>query len=66
MKTVAVDKGLLNVEFVIPASFLEGEDIATFIAEAKEDDVINSARFSRNKRTWHFFCWQAGGFIFLQ
>lgn len=36
---VAVDKGLLNVEVTIPASFMEGEDIDTVIAEAKEDGI---------------------------
>lgn len=38
-EAVAVDKGLLNVEVTIPASFLEGEDIDTVIAEAKEDGI---------------------------
>ncbi|MGN7387843.1 hypothetical protein [Sporosarcina sp. SAFN-015] len=36
---VAVDKGLLNVEVTIPASFMEGEDIDTVVAEAKEDGI---------------------------
>jgi len=34
-----VDKGLLNVEVTIPASFLEGQDIDTAIAAAKEEGV---------------------------
>ncbi|RHW36687.1 hypothetical protein D1B33_09815 [Lysinibacillus yapensis] len=34
---VSVDKGLLNVEVTVPASFIEGEDIDTVIAEAEED-----------------------------
>lgn len=37
--SVAVDKGLLNVEVTIPASFLEGEDIDVVVAEAKEDGI---------------------------
>ncbi|WP_432361517.1 hypothetical protein [Sporosarcina sp. UB5] len=36
---VAVDKGLLNVEVTIPASFLEGEDIDSVVAQAKEDGI---------------------------
>lgn len=36
---VAVDKGLLNVEVTIPASFMEGEDIDAVVAEAKEDGI---------------------------
>ena len=36
---VAVDKGLLNVEVTIPASFLEGEDIDTVVANAKEEGI---------------------------
>ncbi|MBK3495939.1 hypothetical protein JFL43_13930 [Viridibacillus sp. YIM B01967] len=34
---VAVDKGLMNVEIKVPASFYEGEDIDAIIASAKED-----------------------------
>lgn len=34
-----VDKGLLNVEVTIPASFFEGQDIDTVISEAKNDGV---------------------------
>jgi len=34
-----VDKGLLNVEVTIPASFLEGQDIDTVIAEAKNEGI---------------------------
>ena len=37
--SVAVDKGLLNVEVTIPASFLEGEDIDTVVAQAKEEGI---------------------------
>ncbi|MCA1029198.1 hypothetical protein LCM23_24605 [Cytobacillus kochii] len=36
---VNVDKGLLNVELTLPASFFEGEDIDTVIAEAKKERV---------------------------
>ena len=36
---VGVDKGLLNVEVTVPASFLEGEDIDSVIAQAKEDGI---------------------------
>ncbi|MET3728126.1 ABC-type Na+ efflux pump permease subunit [Fictibacillus halophilus] len=36
---VSVDKGLLNVEVTLPASFFEGEDIDSTIAEAKKDGV---------------------------
>lgn len=36
---VAVDKGLLNVEVTVPASFMEGEDIDTVVAQAKEDGI---------------------------
>lgn len=34
-----VDKGLLNVEVTIPASFLAGQDIDTVIAEAKNEGI---------------------------
>ncbi|MFB7160250.1 MULTISPECIES: hypothetical protein [unclassified Lysinibacillus] len=37
--SLKVDKGLLNVEVTIPASFLEGQDIDTAITEAKEEGV---------------------------
>ena len=36
---INVDKGLLNVEITLPASFFEGEDIDTVIANAKKDGV---------------------------
>ncbi|WP_019241052.1 MULTISPECIES: hypothetical protein, partial [Bacillus] len=36
---LAVDKGLLNVEITIPASFFEGQDLDTVIADAKKDGV---------------------------
>lgn len=36
---VKVDKGLLNVEVTIPASFFEGQDIETVISEAKKDGI---------------------------
>lgn len=36
---VKVDKGLLNVEVTLPATFFEGEDIDEAIAEAKADGV---------------------------
>ena len=38
-KGVNVDKGLLNVEVTLPATFLEGQDIDEAIAEAKEEGV---------------------------
>jgi hypothetical protein len=38
-EAVSVDKGLLNVEVTLPASFFEGEDIDTVIADAKKDGV---------------------------
>lgn len=38
-EAVNVDKGLLNVELTLPASFFEGEDIDTVIAEAKKEGV---------------------------
>ena len=37
--SVGVEKGLLNVEVTVPASFLEGEDIDAVIAQAKEDGI---------------------------
>ena len=38
-ESVGVDKGLLNVEVTVPATFLEGEDIDTVVAQAKEDGI---------------------------
>lgn len=43
-ESVAVDKGLLNVEVTIPASFLEGEDIDTVVAQAKEDGIKDAKK----------------------
>ena len=37
--SVGVEKGLLNVEVTVPASFLEGEDIDAVVAQAKEDGI---------------------------
>ncbi|QDQ03117.1 hypothetical protein FOH38_23225 [Lysinibacillus fusiformis] len=34
-----VDKGLLNVEVTLPASFFEGQDIDTVITESKNDGI---------------------------
>jgi len=39
--TLGVDKGLLNVEVTIPATFMEGEDIDQVVADAKENDIKN-------------------------
>lgn len=36
-ENVAVDKGLLNVELTLPASFFEGQDMDEVIAEAEEN-----------------------------
>lgn len=36
---VNVDKGLLSVDVTIPASFFEGEDMDTVIANAKQDGI---------------------------
>ena len=36
---VVVDKGLLNVEVTIPASFFEGEDMDQVIKQAKEEGI---------------------------
>lgn len=36
---IGVDKGLLNVEVTLPASFLEGDDIEEVIEKAKADGV---------------------------
>ena len=36
-ENVAVDKGLLNVEVTLPASFFDGQDIDEVIAQAEED-----------------------------
>ncbi|WP_238988205.1 hypothetical protein [Filibacter tadaridae] len=36
-----VDKVLLSVEVTIPSTFMEGEDIDTIIAEAKENSIKN-------------------------
>jgi hypothetical protein len=38
-EAVSVDKGLLNVEVTLPASFFEGDDIDKVIADAKKDGV---------------------------
>lgn len=38
-QAVDVEKGLLNVEVTLPASFFEGEDIDAAIASAKEEGV---------------------------
>lgn len=35
----AVDKGLLNVEITMPASFVEGEDIDNTIKEAEAEGI---------------------------
>jgi len=37
--SVEVDKGLLNVEVTLPASFFEGQDIDEVITQAKEEGV---------------------------
>lgn len=38
-ETVEVDKGILNVEITLPASFFEGEDLDQVMADAKADGV---------------------------
>lgn len=38
-EALKVDKGLLNVEVTIPASFFEGQDIETVISEAEKDGI---------------------------
>ncbi|MEK4628110.1 hypothetical protein MKZ17_07875 [Solibacillus sp. FSL R7-0682] len=38
-ESIEVDKGLLNVEIVLPASMFEGQDIDTVISEAKSEGV---------------------------
>ncbi|WP_245975350.1 hypothetical protein [Oceanobacillus chungangensis] len=38
-ESLNVDKGLLNVEVTIPASFFEGEDLDQVIADAKESGI---------------------------
>lgn len=43
-ESVGVDKGLFNVEVTLPASFFEGEDIDTAIAEAKADGIKEATK----------------------
>lgn len=38
-ESVAVDKGLLNVEITLPASLFEGEDVDNSVAEAEKDGI---------------------------
>lgn len=38
-ESLKVDKGLLNVEVTIPASFYEGQDIDKAITEAKKEGI---------------------------
>ncbi|WP_428912354.1 hypothetical protein [Niallia sp. Krafla_26] len=38
-QSLNVDKGLLNVEVTLPASFFEGQDIDTVIAEMEKEDI---------------------------
>ena len=49
---VAVDKGILNVEVTLPASFFEGEDIDEAIASAKEDGVTDVIKNSDGSLTY--------------
>ncbi|MGE6514064.1 hypothetical protein [Lysinibacillus sphaericus] len=39
-----VDKGLLNVDVTIPASFFEGQDIDSAIAEAKKEGIKEAVK----------------------
>lgn len=50
--SLKVDKGLLNVEITIPASFLEGQDIDTAITEAKEEGVKEVIKNSDGSLTY--------------
>ncbi|QJC53532.1 hypothetical protein HGI30_19645 [Paenibacillus albicereus] len=43
-KGVEVDKGLLNHEITLPASFFEGQDLDAVIAEAKKSGVTDVKR----------------------
>lgn len=43
-ESVGVDKGLFNVEVTLPASFFEGENIDTAIAEAKADGIKEATK----------------------
>lgn len=49
---VEVDKGLLNVELHLPASFFEGEDIDEVIAEAKEEGVAEVTKNNDGSLTY--------------
>lgn len=50
--SLKVDKGLLNVEVTIPASFLEGQDIDTAITAAKEEGVKEVIKNSDGSLTY--------------
>ena len=39
-----MEKGIFNVEVTLPASFFEGEDIDTVIAEAKKDGIKEATK----------------------
>lgn len=43
-ESVGVDKGIFNVEITLPASFFEGEDIDTVIADAKKDGIKEATK----------------------
>ncbi len=43
-ESLKVDKGLLNVEVTIPASFYEGQDIDKAITEAKEEGIKDAVK----------------------
>jgi len=51
-ENLQVDKGLLNVEITLPASFFEGEDIDQVIADAKADGIKEATKNSDGSVTY--------------
>ncbi|MBO1915192.1 hypothetical protein J4G37_61495, partial [Microvirga sp. 3-52] len=49
---VAVDKGIVNVEVTLPASFFEGEDIEEAIENAKDEGVSEVTKNSDGSLTY--------------
>lgn len=51
-ESVSVDKGLMNVEVTLPATFFEGEDIDQLIADAKKEGVKEVKKNSDGSLTY--------------
>ena len=47
-QAIEVDKGLLNVELTLPASFFEGQDLDQVIAEAKNEDGVSEVAINED------------------